>query len=64
MPERRRIGVLNRVEKVAIEEIDPYDDAHLGLVHEDERDDERHRDAALQRRKGNRSTLHRTIRAA
>ena len=49
MPERRLVAVLNGIEPGAIEEIQPHDDADLGLIDEDEKDDHGYGDAPLRR---------------
>ena len=47
MPERNRIVVLNRIEQVAVEEVQPYNYADLSLIDEHEENDHRNTDPPL-----------------
>ena len=51
MPERNRIVVLNCIEQIAVEEVQPYNYADLSLIDEHEENDHRNTDPPLQRRK-------------
>jgi hypothetical protein len=47
MPERNRIVVLNRIEQVAVEEVQPYNYSDLSLIDEHEENDHRNTDPPL-----------------
>src|SRR5262249_414981 len=48
-PECSCIVVLNGIEQVAVEEVEPYDDADLSLIDQHEENDHRHTEPPLER---------------
>ena len=48
LPERGLVAVLNGIEPVAVEEVQPHHDADLGLIDQHEENDHRDGDAPLQ----------------